>query len=174
MQCSLGHPKQPSLRADNVKPIRPMAGNGEDSLDGMIPSESGAEDEGRRALSGVRDVLNKHQSKNGGSRAPDRDFLAEYARKSKTRSGSDHIDDEVSVCCASAFSWRTAIHCIVIIFLPRIILTHPGTLRAWDKAIPQRIVKRESVVPSFAHLQLSELSEIFVKDTEVQKKVRIV
>ena len=134
MQCSLGHPKHPSLQADNDIPIRPITGNGEESLvDGMIPSEdeSNLEDvEGRGALSEVRDVLNEHQAKNGGLRAPDPDFLAEYARKLKTRSGLNHVDDEVSVCLASTFSRKTSIHRIVIIFLPRIILAHLRTLPA--------------------------------------------
>ena len=85
-----------------------MTENGEEDLAGMIPSESEAnlDDKGHRALSGVHDVLDEHQSRSGSSRAPDPNFLVKYARKLKTRSGSPHVD-EASVCLASAFSWKT-------------------------------------------------------------------
>ena len=84
-----------------------MTENGEGDSDGMIPSESevNLDDEGYRTLSGVHDVLDEHQSKSGSSRAPDPNSLAKYARKLKTRSGLPHVD-EVSVCFASAFSWK--------------------------------------------------------------------
>ena len=115
--------QQLPLQAGNGIPIRTTTGNREEDLDGMISSESEAnmDDEGR-ALSGVRDVLDEHQSKSGGSRAPDPDFLAEYARKLKVRSGLTHVDEEVRVCRDSAFSWKTPIHFISLLSYSG----HPG------------------------------------------------
>ena len=86
-----------------------MTENGEEELNDIIPSESEAnlDDEGHRALSEVRDVLDDHQSKNGSSRAPDPNFLAKYARKLKTWSGLAHGDEEASIFLVSAFSWKT-------------------------------------------------------------------
>ena len=95
-------------------PLRPIAGNGEEGLDGMVHLEGRAnlEDDRHRALSEVRDVLDEHQSKNGGSRAPNPDTLAKYARKLKTRSGPSDVD-EVNVSLASAFSCQIPhlLHC---------------------------------------------------------------
>ena len=49
----------------------PITGD-EEALDGIVhlESEAGLEDDRRRALSGVRDVLDEFQSKSGGPRAP--------------------------------------------------------------------------------------------------------
>ena len=59
-----------------------MSQNEERSDDIACPdSEAGSGDDGHRTLSGVRDVLEEHQSKAGVPRAPNPDALMKHAKK---------------------------------------------------------------------------------------------
>ena len=137
----------------------PITGD-EEALDGIVhlESEAGLEDDRRRALSGVRDVLDEFQSKSGGPRAPNPDMLVKYAKKLKTRSGLSDVD-EVSVSLALFSVVKSPIYHIVIVLLPRIIPAHLRALPAREKSSSKRIAERESGVLSFTHLQLKKLSE---------------